>query len=158
MKIHRFTSFLLYDSFNTSSSIWGLMETVKKFEKSWLPFQQKTLLDRGLLQCETHLHNLQDPIHLKKVVWWSGRRKIPGGWCSVRWEWNWAFPWWSVFWSGVGWTDGSEQTPGCCWSLVRPGSLQDIAASSGFWKKCKTKNKRKNPENEWGKSNIQKSG
>ena len=68
MKIHRFTSFLLDDSFNTSSSIWGFMETVKKFENQWLPYLQITLLDQALLQCETHLHNLQDRIHLKKVV------------------------------------------------------------------------------------------
>ena len=34
MKIHRFTSFLLDDSFNTSSSIWGFMETVKKINKN----------------------------------------------------------------------------------------------------------------------------
>ena len=68
MKIHRFTSFLLDDSFNTSSSIWGFMETVKKFDTVWLPFDKQLFLDRALLQCETHLHNLQDPIHLKKVV------------------------------------------------------------------------------------------
>ena len=32
------------------------------------PVRQTTLITQGLLQCETHLHNLQDPIHLKKVV------------------------------------------------------------------------------------------
>ena len=41
MKIHRFTSFLLDDSFNTSSSTWGFMETVKKFDNSWLPFDKQ---------------------------------------------------------------------------------------------------------------------
>ncbi len=41
MKIRRFTSFLLDDSFNTPSSIWGFMETVKKFDNSWLPFNEK---------------------------------------------------------------------------------------------------------------------
>ena len=41
MKIHRFTSFLLDDSFNTSSSIWGFMETVKKFDNVWLPFDKQ---------------------------------------------------------------------------------------------------------------------
>ena len=41
MKIHRFTSFLLDDSFNMSSSSMGFMEIVKKFGNSWLPFDKQ---------------------------------------------------------------------------------------------------------------------
>ena len=41
MKNRLFTSFLLDDSFSTSSSIWGFMETVKKFDNVWLPFDKQ---------------------------------------------------------------------------------------------------------------------